>query len=173
MRRWHVVYVYGGLSVALFVLTAAGQVVPGVWEAIDVAHVEVNGEIDPTGAIYSSPDRRMTLVVSGRIGDLIVFDLRDQGLHRAIGGEVQFREGVAVVAEDLRLERLGTYTVQDSIPTFRVDSLSVRMIPKTLLIGEVTAEGLLRHSPEWGPEMRFYEPYKQAVDALLGGAGSG
>ncbi|OGG43513.1 MAG: hypothetical protein A3F84_29580 [Candidatus Handelsmanbacteria bacterium RIFCSPLOWO2_12_FULL_64_10] len=157
---------WGGLVAALYVSTAAGQVVTGLWEAVEVAHVEVNGEIDPTGALYSSPDRRMTLIVSGRVGDLIVFDLKDQGLLRAAGGGVQFGEGVARVGEDLRLERIGTYAVRDSIPTFRVEGLSVRMIPKTPLVGEVTPDSLLRHSPEWGPEMRFYEPYRQAVEAL-------
>jgi hypothetical protein len=79
---------------------------------------------------------------------------------------VQFGEGVARVGEDLRLERIGAYAVQDSIPTFRVDSLSVRMVPRRPLVGEVTPDSLLRHSPEWGPEMRFYEPYRQAVKAL-------
>jgi len=155
------------LAAALLVSPAAlGQVVPALWEAIEVAHVEVNGEVDPTGALYSSPDRRMTLVVSGRIGDLIVFDLKEQGLLRVAGGGVQFGEGVALVGEDLRLERIGVYAVQDSMPVFRVDSLSVRMVPRTPLVGEVTPDSLLRHSPEWGPEMRFYEPYRQAVEAL-------
>jgi hypothetical protein len=140
--------------------------VAGLWEAIEVAHVEVNGEVDPTGAIYSSPDRRMRLVVAGRIGDLIVFDLKDQGLLRVTGGGVQFGEGAARVGEDLRLERIGTFAVQDSVPVFRVDSLFVRMVPRTPLVGEVTPDSLLRHSPEWGPEMRFYEPYRQAVEAL-------
>lgn len=158
--------VWAGLAVALLAVAAAGQVVPGQWEAIEVAHVEVNGEIDSTGAIYTSPDHRMTLVVSGRVGDLIVFEVKDRGLYRVAGGGLQFGEGVALVAEDLRLERIGTYAVRDSIPTFRVDSLSVQMIPKTPLVGEVAADSLLRHSPEYGPEMRFYEPYRQAVEAL-------
>jgi thiol-disulfide isomerase/thioredoxin len=128
--------------------------------------VEVNGEIDPTGALYTSPDHRMTLVVSGRVGDLIVFEVKERGLLRVTGGEVRFGEGAALVGEDLRLERIGTYAVQGDVPMFQVDSLRVRMIPKTPLTGEVTADSLLRHSPEYGPEMRFYEPYRPAVEAL-------
>ncbi len=158
--------IWSVIAVVCVTATAMGQVTPGQWEAIEAAHVEVNGKIDPTGALYTSPDYRMTLVVSGRLGDLLVFEVKDRGLLRVTGGGVQFGEGAALVAEDLRLERIGTYTVQDSIPTFRVDSLLVRMIPKTLLAGEVAPDSLLRHSPEYGPEMRFYEPYRQAVETL-------
>ncbi len=144
-----------GLSVTTATASmAAAQV--AVWAAVDVAHVEVNGQIDPTGALYQSPDGQMTLIVSGRIGDLILFDLPTHALRRVSGGGVQFGEGTAQISDSLRTEPIGTYSAQDSIPVFRVDSLSVRMVPKTLLTGEVTPDSLLRHSPEWGPEMRFY-----------------
>ena len=164
MKRWQIIC--GRALFAFLVPTAGAQIAPAVWTAVDVAHVEVNGQIDQTGALYQSPDGQMTLIVSGRIGDLILFELPTHTLRRVSGGGVQFGEGTAQVSDSLRTEPIGTYSVQDAIPVFRVDSLSVRMVPKTLLTGEVTPEALLRHSPEWGPEMRFYEPYGPAVAAL-------
>ena len=154
------------LGGGILVTCAQGQVSPGVWPLLDVAHVEVNGQVDPTGALYHSPDGRTTLVVSGRIGELILLDLPLQTLRLVREGGIQFGEGAAMISDSLRTEPLGAYAAPDSFPTFRVDSLFVRLVPKIPLAGEVSPDSLLSHSPEWAPEMRFYEPFAPAIAAL-------
>ncbi|MBI2951181.1 thioredoxin family protein [bacterium] len=138
------------------------------FEAFGESLLEVNNETDPSAELFSDPSDHALLVLSRRLRSAFALTVEDAGLYRIARSGVQVEdEGVtAVVPDSVSPSRVGTYAFVDSVAAFAAEGLSVRIVPKPPLSGEVPISHLLTHSPEYRHRRDRYLPSEEAIHDL-------
>lgn len=154
------------LAAVLLPASALGQA--RRFEAFGESNLELNGEVDPSAQLFSDPSDHALLILSHRLRSAFALTVEDAGLYRIARSGVQVEnEGVtAVVPDSLRPSRVGAYAFVDSAATFNAEGLSIRVVPKPPLSGEVAVPYLLTHSPEYRYRRDRYVPSEEAIHDL-------
>lgn len=141
---------------------------PRRFEAFGESLLEIDGETDPSAELFSDPSDRTLLVLSRRLRSAFALTEEEGGLYRIPRPGVRVEnEGVtAAVPEGVRPSRVGTIAFVDSAVAFTAEGLSLRIVPKPPLSGEVALRDLLKHSPEYRHRRDRYVPSEGAVQAL-------
>jgi hypothetical protein len=143
---------------------------PRRFEAFGESLLEIDGETDPSAELFSDPSDRTLLVLSRRIRSAFALTVEEAGIYRIPRAGVRVEnEGVtAAVPDSLRPSRVGTYAFVDSVAAFTAEGLSLRIVPKPLLAGEIAVRDLLEHSPEYRYRRDRYAPSEGAIHDLAG-----
>lgn len=152
---------------ATTLLPASGLSETRRFEAFGESTLEIGGETDLSAELFSDPSDHTLLVLSRRLRSAFALAVGDTGLYRIPRSGVQVQEeGVtAVVPDSVRPSRIGTYAA-DSAATFTAEGLSLRILPKPPLSGEVTVPRLLMHSPEYQYRRDRYVPSEEPIRDL-------
>ena len=138
------------------------------FEAFGESNLEIDGETDLTAELFSDPSDQTLLILSRRLRNAFALTVEDAGLYRIprTGVRVEDEGVTAAVPDSIRPARVGTYVFVDSMATFTAEGLSLRIVPKPPLSGEVTVSHLLMQSPEYQYRRNRYIPSEEAVHAL-------
>ncbi len=168
MIKWTGQTIRAAIALAAILLPTSGWGETRRFEAFGESSLEIDSEIDPSAELFSDPSDHTLLILSRRLRSAFALTVEDGGLYRIPGTGVRVEsEGVtAVVPDSLRPVRIGTYTFVDSTVTFTAEGLSLRIVPKPPLSGEVPLSRLLMHSPEYQYRRNRYVPSEGSTQAL-------
>lgn len=128
--------------------------------------LEVGGEEATSARIYRS-DVPAILLIADELPSPTLILPRERSVQ-AVGfmKVIQRQDGMADIAADAELTRVGSFTVDGEAINFSVAGQQMRLKPRPFLIGEQGLSDMLDHSPEYRRKAAAYEPDGSALAAL-------
>lgn len=170
VRAWAPVVALVAALSPLRAAGAAGAGTPGYVSDLMLSGgylLEVDGRQDPAARFYEGEPPLQVIVVSGA-GAGFVLDRPTQSVRRLVKSlAVENPAGSITLLPGAAGDLLpGGYQADGPGVRFRDGAHGFHVTPKPPLLGEVTIEKILSHSPEYRSAMDQYIPSRAALDAL-------
>ncbi|MBR9977584.1 MAG: thioredoxin family protein [Bacteroidetes bacterium] len=138
------------------------------WEENAQFGVEIGGAIDVTAQVFRPTNNQPFMILtSEKLTSPVLVDLAKKRVFALKASAVEIEEGGFLKTNGIPGGKdVGSYVLQGGSTTFKVQGKSVTMILRQTLVGDVSQEMILAHSPDYRLRMRDYTPKKSAINVL-------
>jgi thiol-disulfide isomerase/thioredoxin len=129
--------------------------------------LQIDKQAVPDAKVYVSPKGDAYLIVSSRLaGGPVLIDVPGHRVSTVVTALLPRADGSLAVAGGATLTPQGSYAIEGESPTFTVAGAHARLVAGPPLLGEQTADALLRHDPGYGRRAAAYQPDAAALARL-------
>lgn len=119
----------------------------------------VDGKLDHEAELYQSRRAASWLVLGSRFGAPLVIAARGRAVHTFDRSQLMSQEdGGYALSDEVSFRTLGWFRMQGQDVLINVPDLTARLVPRPHLIGPVTGEEIVRHSPEHARTDARFDP---------------
>ncbi len=137
------------------------------WEESAQFGVRINGKLDISSRVYQPTDYRPLIILrSEKLKTPLLLDLGKKSVLKIKAVDLKEQDSFLFTKGIPSGKKTGSYKLVSGETTFRIDGKKITIRIRPTLVGKVTEEVILAHSPDYAIRKNAYKPKKKSINAL-------
>ncbi|MBR9975684.1 MAG: thioredoxin family protein [Bacteroidetes bacterium] len=137
------------------------------WEENSQFGVEIGGRTDVTAQVFQPTNYQPFMILTSKMLPApVLVDLAKKRVYTLNASMVSIDGSFLKTTGIPKGKEAGGYSLKGATTSFKVKGKQISLVLRQTLVGEVSREVLLAHSPDYSIRMNSYKPRKKAISAL-------